>query len=63
MLFIFFVKSWFDFRTVVIKYSIDETTKVRNVNKYFNFIIQKLTIQARKKLYYFKLICKIRFGV
>ena len=48
MLFIFFVKSWFDFRTVVIKYSIDETTKVRNVNKYFNFIIQKLTIQARK---------------
>ena len=33
-----------DFRTVVIKCLIDETTKVSDVNKYFNFIVQKLTM-------------------
>lgn len=48
-----------DFRAEVIKCLIDETTKVSDVNKYFNFIVQKLTMQARKKISYFKLICKL----
>lgn len=38
-----------DFRAVVIKCPIDETTKASDVNKYFNFIVQKLTMQASKK--------------
>lgn len=38
-----------DFRAEVIKCLIDETTKVSDVNKYFNFIIQKLTMQVSKK--------------
>lgn len=38
-----------DFRVVVIKCPIDENTKASDVNKYFNFIVQKLTMQASKK--------------
>ena len=38
-----------DFRAVVIKCPIDETTKISDVNKYFNFIVQKLTMQTSKK--------------
>lgn len=38
-----------DFRVVVIKCPIDENTKASDVNKYFNFIVQKLTMQTSKK--------------
>ena len=45
----FLLNHGLDFRAVVIKCPIDETTKASDVNKYFNFIVQKLTMQASKK--------------